>query len=221
MMTHLLKGIVIGFSIAVPIGPIAVLCIRRTLAHGTIVGIISGLGAAIADAVYGLIAGFGLTTLSDLLLRYKSWLGIFGGAFLLYLGIRTFFSEPEAGTETSSVAERRYMRAFVSTLFLTLASPFTILTFIAIMAATGIAVGVGDYRSASTFVFGVFVGSAIWWVILCGAVGLLRSKIDASTMRKINQVSGFVITVLAVHILVEAALGVSLVDLLMKVCGFK
>src|SRR5689334_9571919 len=139
MLTYFIKGIIVGFSLAAPIGPIAVLCIRRTLAHGTAIGILSGMGAAVADAFYGLVAGFGLTHISNLLIRYNTLLGIFGGAFLLYLGFKTFFSQPDTGTESVQVVERRYMRAFVSTLFLTLASPFTIITFVAVMAATGIA----------------------------------------------------------------------------------
>jgi threonine/homoserine/homoserine lactone efflux protein len=202
MISHFVQGIIIGFSLAAPVGPIAVLCIRRTLAHGTTIGILSGMGAAVADALYGLIAGLGLTHISDLLIRYSTLLGLFGGAFLLYLGVKTFFSQPDTGTESAQVTEQRYMRAFISTLLLTLASPFTILTFVAIMAATGIATGVGDYRVASFFVLGVFVGSAVWWVLLCGAVGMLRSRINDDTMRMINRVSGGIIIALAVHILI-------------------
>lgn len=202
MLTHFLKGIIIGFSLAAPVGPIAVLCIRRTLAHGTTIGILSGMGAAVADALYGLIAGLGLTHISDLLIRYSTLLGIFGGSFLLYLGVKTFFSQPDTGTESAQVTEQRYMRAFVSTLLLTLASPFTILTFVAIMAATGIATGVGDYRVATFFVLGVFLGSALWWVLLCGAVGMLRSRINDDTMRIINRISGGIIVALAIHILI-------------------
>lgn len=93
-ITYLLKGLVIGFAIVAPVGPIGVLCIRRSLVQGRLYGLFSGLGAAAADAVYGFIAAFGLTVITSFLLDYKLWLQLIGGLFLCYLGMQTLLSKP-------------------------------------------------------------------------------------------------------------------------------
>src|SRR5690349_8522723 len=124
----LIKGLIIGFSIAAPVGPIGILCIRRTLEHGRFIGFVSGLGAATADGVYGLIAGLGLTVITNFLIGQQWWLQIIGGAFLCYLGVKIFFSKP---SNTSAKAEGdKPFTAYVSTLFLTITNPVTILSFI-------------------------------------------------------------------------------------------
>ena len=94
-MTNFLRGLIMGISIAAPVGPIGVLCIRRTLAQGKLAGFISGLGAATADAIYGIIAGFGITFISGFLIAQARWLSLVGGLFLCFLGIRTFLSDPQ------------------------------------------------------------------------------------------------------------------------------
>jgi len=133
----LLKGLIIGFSIAAPVGPIGVLCIRRNLAKGRTSGLASGLGAATADAIYGGIAGLGLTRISNLLLEQQAWFRSIGGGFLLYLGIRTFLSKPAGAV----AAARRTDLAgdYLSTSLLTLTNPLTILSFAAIFAGLGLA----------------------------------------------------------------------------------
>ena len=115
------KGIVIGISIAAPVGPIGVLCIRRSLTEGWRMGLATGLGAATADALYGCIAGFGLTAISTFLVNQRMWLGLVGGVFLCYLGIRTFLSKP--GDEAAEAGGVGFGSAYISTLFLTMASP--------------------------------------------------------------------------------------------------
>ena len=131
------RGLVIGFSIAAPVGPIGVLCIRRTLAEGQLYGLVSGLGAATADALYGCVAGFGLTFISAFLIGHKLWLSLIGGLFLLYLGIKTLLSKP---AEDAAKAEGKGLfRAYASTFLLTVTNPMTILSFAAIFAALGLA----------------------------------------------------------------------------------
>src|SRR3712207_2953311 len=130
-----LEGIIIGLAIAAPVGPIGVLCIRRTLADGRTSGFVSGLGAATADAVYGAIAAFGLTLITDFLLGGASWLRLVGGAFLLYLGIKTFLARP--AERAAEVRGGGLPGAYASTLFLTLTNPTTILSFVAIFAGLG------------------------------------------------------------------------------------
>jgi threonine/homoserine/homoserine lactone efflux protein len=189
--TYLVKGLVIGFSIAAPVGPIGVLCIRRTLAEGRAAGLLSGLGAATADAIYGFIAAFGLTYVSNLLMGYQTWIRLVGGLFLCYLGLRTYFSRP---AENPAWAEGQgLVGAYASTFFLTLTNPMTILAFTAVFAGLGIGSATGDYPSATLLVLGVFGGSATWWLILSGGVSVMRSKFTPRAMDWVNKLAGIVI----------------------------
>jgi len=186
----LVRGLVIGFSIAAPVGPIGVLCIRRTLADGRAIGLAVGLGAAAADAVYGAIAGFGLTAVSSLLVRQQGMLRLVGGLFLCYLGVRTFLARP--ADRSARAGGTGLIGAFTSTFGLTLTNPATILSFVAVFAGLGIA-GAGSWREASILVAGVFLGSALWWLLLSGVVGALRSRLHVSALRWVNRLSGAVL----------------------------
>lgn len=196
-LSFFLKGLVIGFSIAAPVGPIGVLCIRRTLADGRAAGLVSGLGAATADAVYGAIAGFGLTFISGLLIGHQAWLRLAGGVFLVYLGVRTFSATP--ASEGPSRTGAGLLRAYASTFLLTLTNPMTILSFAAIFAGLGLANAAGGYAVAGGYapagalVAGVFLGSAAWWLILSSSAGAVRSKVGPPGMRWINRLSGCII----------------------------
>ena len=187
------RGLAIGFAIAAPVGPIGVLCIRRTLADGRLTGLACGLGAATADAGYGAVAGFGLTAVSSLLVRQQTAFQIVGGLFLCCLGIKTFLSRPAgqpAATRNASLTG-----AYVSTLLLTLTNPMTILSFAAVFAGLGLGSGTEDYVAATFLVSGVFIGSAIWWLLLSGGVGLLRGKLDLQWLPWLNRLSGLVLAV--------------------------
>jgi threonine/homoserine/homoserine lactone efflux protein len=186
-----LKGLIIGLSIAVPVGPIGILCIRRTLAQGRMNGVLSGLGAATADALYGAIAGFGLTFLSNFLIGQRIWLHLIGGGLLCILGVKTFLSKPaEPG---ASVEGTSFWNAYLSTFFLTLTNPMTILFFAAVFAGLGV-VGASDhYVSAGILVSGVFIGSAMWWVILSGFTGLLQRLFNVKGLQWLNRISGLII----------------------------
>ena len=187
----LLRGLIIGFSIAAPVGPIGVLCIRRTLADGRAVGFAAGLGAATADALYGAVAGFGLTVVSTALVGRQGWLRLIGGAFLCWLGARTFLARPAA--EAAAVRGAGLLGAYASTLALTLTNPMTILSFAAVFAGLGVGGAGGDYRVAAVLVLGVFAGSALWWLALSGAVGLLRDRVTPRGLRWVNRASGTII----------------------------
>jgi threonine/homoserine/homoserine lactone efflux protein len=184
---YLIKGLAIGFSIAAPVGPIGVLCIRRSLRDGLLTGFMAGLGAATADAAYGCVAGFGLTSVSSLLVSHRLWLGMAGGAFLCYLGARTFFAKPPE--DSAPEGGGRHLSAYGSTFLLTLANPATILSFAAVFAAFGIG-GAAGYQSAATLVLGVFLGSATWWLVLSGSVSAVRSRVNSSWMKAVNRLSG-------------------------------
>ena len=185
-----LKGLAFGFVLAATVGPMWVLCFRRTVAYGTLTGFVSGMGIAVADGLYGAVAAFGLTFISGFLLRYSFWIGLVGGLFLLYLGIKTLLQEPAANGEAAKPAS--LAQAFLSTLGLTLANPPTILAFAAIFAGLGLSAN-ADYAHAAIIVVGVFLGSAAWWVVLAFAGGALRERLGARLLRAINLVSGLTI----------------------------
>lgn len=193
------QGLLLGFSIAAPVGPVGVLCIRRSMAGGFRSGLASGLGAASADAIYGTIAAAGLTLIADFLISQQFWLGLLGGAFLFYLGIKTLTSKPvfeAANVEKTSVAGD-----YFSTLLLTLSNPMTIFSFAAIFSGMS-AQALPVFRfSAFLLVLGVFLGSAGWWLILSGSVGLLRSRVTPSILTWVNRVSGVVILGFALFLL--------------------
>ncbi len=167
------------------------LCIRRTLADGRVSGLASGLGAATADAIYGCIAGFGLTLISSLLVSQQTWLRLVGGVFLCYLGLKTLLKKPME--QAVARKGKGLVGAFASTFFLTLTNPITIISFVAIFAGLGLAGAGGSYVSASLLVLGVFLGSALWWLILSGGFGLFRNKVNPAALRWVNRISGAVI----------------------------
>ncbi len=201
-MIFILKGVLIGFSIAAPVGPIGVLCIRRTLASGRLAGLLSGLGAATADAFYGLLSAGGLTVLSGFLLGHQTWLRLVGGLFLGYLGIKTFFTEPAAPVEieAKNLSEKKWslLKDYSSTFLLTLTNPMTILSFAAIFGGLGLESTPGGFTPAgftpaASLVGGVFLGSAAWWMLLSGGMSLLRRKVSTGWLVWVNRGSGLVI----------------------------
>lgn len=196
MIDIFVRGLALGFAIAAPVGPIGVLCIRRTLAEGRLAGLVSGLGAATADALYGFIAAFGLTFISSLLISYQTAIRLVGGLFLLYLGSKTLVApvaEQPAADLAASSSPRGLLANYGSTLALTLTNPMTILSFAAVFAGLGVGAASGDYASAAVLVLGVFLGSAFWWLALSAAVSLLRSRVTARGLRWVNRVSGVII----------------------------
>jgi threonine/homoserine/homoserine lactone efflux protein len=186
-----LRGIVLGFTIAAAVGPIALLCIRRTLAEGRSVGLASGMGVATADATYGAIAAFGLTAVTELLVDWRRALAIVGGAFLSWLAWRTIRSVPPEVARADTNGRRGLPGAYLSTLGLTLTNPMTILSFAALFV--GLGVTGGDTDGAAMITLGVFLGSAAWWVILVTAVASFRSRLTPGGVRRVNLVSGLVI----------------------------
>jgi threonine/homoserine/homoserine lactone efflux protein len=195
-----IKGILIGFAIAAPVGPIGVLCIRRTLLNGVASGLASGTGAALADCLYGAIAAFSLTAVFTFLKEYATWLQIFGGTFLIVLGARTVMQKPHKEDEVRHPRKdwhslKEIAGDFVSTFLLTLTNPATIFSFVGIFAGLGL-VSEGetpDYGLSSLMVAGVFIGSLLWWCILSGSIGVFRHKLDRKALRFTNLLSGIII----------------------------
>ncbi len=190
-MFFLIKGVILGFSIAAPVGPIGVLCIQRTLSEGRLHGFVSGLGAATADSIYGFIGAFGLSAISSFLIGYRWPIHIVGGIFLIYLALKIWLSKPSQKS-TSSKETKSLTSSYLSTVFLTITNPMTIFSFIAAFAALGVGTTVGHLAPA-LIVVGVFIGSALWWLILSFGVGLVKHKVTGRTMVWINRVSALLI----------------------------
>jgi threonine/homoserine/homoserine lactone efflux protein len=190
------KGLILGFSIAAPVGPIGVLCIRKTLEFGRFSGLFSGLGAACADTIYAIIAAFGLTFIANFLLEGQFWLRLIGGIFLLYLGWKTFSAEPNS--QSKNIPHTTLINDFISTFFLTITNPMTIISFLAVFAGLGLSSIQGDYIQASMLVIGVFLGSALWWLTLSEGVTLFRKKVSQKVMKWINRVAGIIILVFGI-----------------------
>jgi threonine/homoserine/homoserine lactone efflux protein len=200
LLGFLLKGVLVGLIIAVPTGPVGVLCIRRTIFHGQLAGFVSGLGAASADAIFGIIAAFGLSVVSELLLDYQQWLRLGGSAFLLFLGITAFTSDPLEGTQDQRDPED-LIADFASTFLLTITNPITILAFLAIFAGIGFSGAHATLGRAAILVLGVWIGSLVWWAALALGAGAMRVSFGRQHLVWINRGSGGILVLSGVALL--------------------
>jgi threonine/homoserine/homoserine lactone efflux protein len=196
----LVRGLVLGFTIAAAVGPISLLVIRRTIAEGRVVGLVSGMGVATADATYGAVAAFGLTAVTQVLIDQRRGLTVVGGLFLLWLAWRLLRSVP--GAPASASRGGGLVGAYLTTLGLTLTNPMTILSFAALFV--GLGVTAGDVAGAANLTIGVFIGSVTWWVVLIAIVGALRSRVTPTWLRRINVASGLLIGAFGIVALVSA-----------------
>ena len=185
---YLLKGLAIGFSLAAPVGPVGILCIRRTLAYGSKRGIVVGLSAASADMIYGVVAAFGVTLISDFISQQQHWIRFVGGIFMLILGYRTFFSHP--ATDMATNGKNGHARTFVSIFFLTLTNPMTLFAFAAVFAGIGLDQAIGHHGFAVFLVIGIFVGSLAWFSLLTGLVHIFHEKLTTDGLVIINKIAG-------------------------------
>jgi threonine/homoserine/homoserine lactone efflux protein len=199
-----IQGLLLGLSIAAPVGPIGVLCIRRSLQKGFKSGLASGLGAASADAVYGTIAAAGLTLAADFLAKQATWLGLLGGIFLVYLGVQTLRAAP-LEAENEAVENKSLVSDFLSTFLLTLSNPITIFSFLTLFGGISVTSEVGFWLGATVLVMGVFIGSALWWLLLSWAVSASRKQFGPKEMRIINYSAAVVILGFAVLMLWRVA----------------
>jgi threonine/homoserine/homoserine lactone efflux protein len=182
-----IRGLIFGFTIAAAVGPISLLVMRRTIEHGGTYGFASGLGVATADATYGAIAAFGLTAVTSVLVSGRVVLGVVGGVIIVLLGTRTMLSRP--GEVARDAARPGLAGAFASIYALTMTNPMTILSFVAIFAGLGLAIGV-SFLDAAALTLGVWAGSTLWWVVLTVIVTWLRERVSARALLWINRVSG-------------------------------
>ena len=201
-MEPLITGALIGFSIAVPVGPVGLLCIRRSLSDGRLAGFVTGMGAAAADTLYGLAAAFSLAALTNFLVDHRTSFQLCGGLFMLGLGVATLRSRPAA-----SAADRPAHHpgvAFASAFAITATNPMTVLAFIGILA--GLSHTAFDTFSSLRLVLGVFLGSAAWWLILSNGAAHFSRKLQSGGFRALNLIAGTGIVLIALWQLAQLAL---------------
>ena len=182
------KGLVLGVSVAAPVGPMALLCLRTTLTHGFLPGLLGGLGIAAGDAFYAVIAAFGLQAATALLTGQSLWLALLGGAYLVWFGLGVI-RQPLA-TQAASTDGRRGLGSFATTFLLTLANPPTIMTFAAMFAGLGLAAAQRETATALAVVAGVALGSAGWWLLFTAMVDRLRDRLQGPVFLWVNRISG-------------------------------
>ena len=185
-----IKGIIIGFAFAVPIGPIGILCIRKTITEGRLHGLLVGLGGATADLLYSSIAAFGITAISTVIDSYRFWIRLSGGTFLLFLGVVTYYARPKA--RKIMIRNKEMMKSFLFTMLLAFTNPLTIFAFIAVFAMLGIGHAIG-YFYVSSLVFGVFTGSCLWFLLISFSANYYGVKFNSILLPRINKITGILI----------------------------
>jgi threonine/homoserine/homoserine lactone efflux protein len=199
----LLRGVAIGLAVAIPVGPIAVLCMRRTLERGFAVGFSTGLGAATADLFYSAIAAFGIAAVETALLEYRTPLSFVGGLFLLALAGRTaLIKSPTIRDVKLNASTGGMLSALASGFVLTATNPLTVLGFVAIFAGFGVGRGLNDLGRAISLVFGVLAGSALWWMALTGVIARVRHLFSSRTLHRLNLAAAALIAAFGAYELV-------------------
>lgn len=198
-----LKGLAAGFVVAAPVGPVGVMCVRRTLARGPFSGFATGLGAALADLFYAVVAVYGISFIATLLLSNEFWFRLIGGIVLCAMAAKTFFSGP---AEMRAPTSDRLTGDFLSGLVITGTNPLTIIAFGVILTTIGVASAGDDFAWAEALIAGIFVGSTLWWGTLTGISSLFRAALSHSGLRWINRISAAVILLCGILVLISVAM---------------
>jgi len=183
------KGFVVGLLVAVPVGPVGVVCVHRLLTRGKLHGLVSGFGAATADAVWAAVVVFGLTLVSNFLTKHEMWFHVVGGIFLCVLGVRTFFSKERTGSEHN--VGLNHIGNYGSAFLITIMNPVVVLAFAAVFA--GLEIVSKNHVQMGLLIGGVFAGSAAWWVVLSAAAGIFNKQFNASSLNWLHKVAGVII----------------------------
>jgi threonine/homoserine/homoserine lactone efflux protein len=194
----IIDGMIVGFSASVPLGPIGVLCIQRTLQRGRLSGFVSGLGAAFSDTLYAVIAGFSLSFIVVFIEEQFFWIQIFGAAILILLGVHIFRSNPAKQLRRQRQGKSSYLQDFISTFLLTISNPLAIFLFIAFFAGFGVVDPKSGIVGQLVLIVGVFLGATAWWLILTSIVALFRQKVNLRRLFWINKIAGSAIIVLVI-----------------------
>lgn len=208
ILVLILSGLLIGVAVAAPIGPVNLICIRRTLKYGMLNGFVSGAGAAVGDGVFAIVAAFGVTAVISFVAAYSGWLQLVGGVFLLGLGVRTWFDHPHLDDKLPEGSLGDLLPVISVTFFLTITNPATMLGFIAIFGGVAdFTIGTEDYMRASILVASVIGGSVLWWAAITGFVSLFRDRMTDTGLALLNKVSAVIIVLFGAGILGRLVLG--------------
>ena len=199
----MIKGIITGLLVSVPLGPIGILVIQRTLNKGRMSGFISGLGATAADTIFALIAGFGLTIIINFIRDRQVFFQIAGGLFILYIGLRIFYTNPVRALKLQRMNKTMLSQDFVSVFLLTISNPMAIFIFLAIMAAINIGIRQLNYFELSVLLAGVFAGSALWWFIISSITNRFRRRIRLRSIWWMNKITGTAVFIFGIAVLVS------------------
>jgi threonine/homoserine/homoserine lactone efflux protein len=203
----LLKGFAAGIAAGVPVGPIGLLCTQRILASGRMHGLVSGLGAATSDVIYSSIVAFGLTIVSDFLIKEQMWFRLFAGVFFCLLGVRAFLTKQ---VKTTALTDKLcHFNNYSSTLLLTLSNPITILILTGVFAGLGAVGPVLTWENACLLVAGVFLGSMFWWGLLCMFVGVFHGRFANDTHILIARIFGGILTAIGIIVIIIAVVQIT------------
>lgn len=199
----ILKGIIIGLLVSIPLGPVGILCIQRTLNKGRLAGLISGLGAAAADTIFAVIAGFGLTIIINFIEEKQIYFQIIGGLFVLYIGLKIFYTNPVKQMKLQRMNRSQLSQDFVSVFLLTLSNPMAIFLFLAIMAAIKVASDRLTFIEISMLSAGIAAGAILWWFLLSTLANRFRKKIRLRSIWWMNKITGSVVFLFGLLVLIS------------------
>lgn len=203
MWHYIVRGFIIGIITGMPLGPIGALCLKTTLTNGVLYGLIAGLGSAIADSMYGFIAAFGVTAITHILYKHEHYVRLFGGLFVIFYGIKTILSKEEHKTE--EINSENLVKTFAATFFLALANPSTVFSFLVVFTTYGSSRLGANNVSRLFLVFGVFLGSAFWWILLIAAANMYRSNLTTKKLNLVNKALGSLITISGIIIILSVS----------------
>jgi threonine/homoserine/homoserine lactone efflux protein len=190
IITLLIKGIIIGLLASVPLGPIGVICIQRTINKGQLSGFLSGMGAASADTIFAAIAGFSLTIIISYIEERHIIFQAVGGVIVLFLGIKIFYTNPIRQLRRHKRKKDNLIEDYFSILAVTITNPLAIFLFIALFASLGVVTGNSNPLLSLVTTGGVFIGASVWWYILTSLVNAYRKKFRLRQLWWINKISG-------------------------------
>ncbi|MEA3444066.1 MAG: LysE family transporter [Bacteroidota bacterium] len=199
----IIKGLIIGISVSAPLGPIGIICLQKTLNKGVLTGFLAGMGAAFADTFYALIAGFGVSFISDFFVDQQFYLRGAGGALLIILGLKVFYTNTIKQVRRQRSSKGNIFGDFISVFFLTISNPITIIVFGAIFAGIGLAEEGANTYQAGIIVLGIFSGATLWWLTLAISINYFRHKIRLRSLWWINKIAGGIIAIIGLFFIVS------------------
>jgi len=211
ILTLLIKGIVIGFLVSIPLGPIGILVIQRTVNKSRLAGLLSGMGAALSDTLYAVIAGFSLTFLIDFIREHEMIFQAFGALVVLALGVHIFFKNPVTDLRRNKLKGNTHFQDIISSFLVTFSNPLTVFVFLAVFTSSGVAVSMEKPYHSFFVILGIFTGAFIWWFSLSGIVSLVKHKINLRILWWINKTAGILIVLfvlITTIVVVQKGLGV-------------